>query len=125
MQLMSQHIQLRHPQPAPAAAAPVATKLERLPRPTFSLNMTEAAWQFKLIEWRSYIGQTAVTADTRLLQLRAACDGELSQRVYDSGDYSGLDTVDKLLARMKELAVIKIHKSVHLMNLYKMCQESD
>ena len=126
MQLMNMHRQDAHQLVAPVAAAPAPTaKLERLPRPTFTLNMTEAAWQFKLIEWTSYIGQTAVTADTKLLQLRAACDGDLSQRVYDSGDYSGLDTENKLLARMKELAVIKIHKSVHLMNLYRMCQESD
>ena len=122
--LMGQHIQLSHQGPAAAGAA-ATTKLERLPRPVFSLNMTEANWQFKVIEWRSYIGQTAATPENKLLQLRAACDEELRQRVYDSGNYSGLDTENKFLARMKELAVIKIHKSVHLMNLYRMVQDSD
>ena len=112
-QIMQNHRQDAHPapvQPAPAAAAgPAATKLERLPRPTFSLNMTEASWEFKLIEWRSYIGQAPATPENKVLQLRAACDEELNQRVFDGGDYGGLDTEDKFLARMKELAVIKIH----------------
>ena len=102
-----------------------APRLERLPRPTFTLNMTEATWQFKTIEWVSYIGQTPTTPDNKLLQLRAACDDELRQRIFDSGDYSGLNTEEKFLSRMKDLAVIRIHKSVHLMNLYKMMQESD
>ena len=102
-----------------------APRLERLPRPTFTLNMTEATWQFKTIEWVSYIGQTPTTPDNKLLQLRAACDDELRQRIFDSGDYSGLNTEEKFLSRMKELAVIRIHKSVHLMNLYKMMQDSD
>ena len=87
--------------------------------------MSEADWQFKVIAWKSYIGQAPTTPDNKLLQLRAACDEELHKRVYDSGDYGGLDTEDKFLARMKELAVIKIHKSVHLMNLYRMVQDSD
>ena len=125
-QNIQQHYQYAHPAPEQPAAAPAATaKLERLPRPTFSLNMTEAAWQFKVIEWRSYIGQTNTTPDSKLLQLRAACDEDLRQRVYDSGNYTGLDTENKLLDKMKELAVIKIHKSVHLMTLYRMVQESD
>ena len=125
-QFMQHHSACAHQVPVmPAAAAAGTAKLERLPRPTFSLNMTEASWEFKLIEWRSYIGQVVTAPDGKLHQLRAACDEELRQRVYDSGDYGGLDTEDKFLARMKELAVIKIHKSVHLMNLYRMVQGSD
>ena len=125
--ILQLHVQLNHQAAAPAAApaGPAAPRLERLPRPVFSLNMSEAAWQFKVIEWNSYIGQTLTSPDSQLLQLRAACDEELRQRVYDTGDYGGLNTVDALLARMKELAVIKIHKSVHLMNLYQMVQDSD
>ena len=67
-----------HQSAAPAPATP-AIKIERLPRPVFSLNMSEAAWQFKVIKWRSYINQTPLTPDEKLEQLRAACDEELSQ----------------------------------------------
>ena len=80
-----------HQSAAPAPATP-AIKIERLPRPVFSLNMSEAAWQFKVIKWRSYIGQTPLTPDEKLQQLRAACDEELSQRVYNSGGYNALDS---------------------------------
>ena len=91
MQLMNMHRQDAHQLVAPAAAAPAPTaKLERLPRPVFSLNMTEATWEFTVIEWNSYIGQAVSTPGNRLLQLRAACDAELRKRVYDSGDYSGV-----------------------------------
>ena len=114
-----------HQPAAPAPTTPAPVKIERLPRPVFSLNMSEAAWQFKVIKWRSYINQTPLTPDEKLQQLRAACDEELSQRVYDSGDYNALDTENQFLARMKELAVMKIHKSVHLNNLYRMAQDSD
>ena len=59
------------------------------------------------------------------MQLQAACDGPLQQRVFDTGTYSSLSNVDLFLAKMKELAVIVVHKSIHLMNLWKMSQESD
>ena len=101
------------------------SKLEKLPRPVFTLNMTEAAWDYKVIEWESYIQQTTATDNAKLLQLRAACDDGLRSRVYDSGDFANLNNVTLLLARMKELAVVTVHKSVHIMNLYKMVQQSD
>ena len=123
--LLQLHDKNAHPVAVAAPADPAAPRLERLPRPVFSLNMSEAAWQFKVIEWNSYIGQTVCSPDRQLMQLRAACDEELRQRVYDTGDYGGLNTVATFLARMKELAVVKIHESVHLMNLYQMAQDSD
>ena len=55
------------------------------------------------------MGQTSTTPDNKL---RAACDDDFRKRIFDSGDYSGLDTGEKFLNRMKELAVTRIHKSV-------------
>ena len=37
------------------------SKLEKLPRPVFSLNMTEAQWSFKKLQWDHYISQSVVT----------------------------------------------------------------
>ena len=71
--------------------------------------MTKATWQFKTIEWTSYMGQTPTTPDNKL---RAACDDDFRQRIFDSGDYSSLDTGAKSLSRMKELAMIRIQKFV-------------
>ena len=44
----------------------------RLEKLMFTLNMTEAAWDFKVIVWDSYIQQTPVLDNAKLLQLRAA-----------------------------------------------------
>ena len=59
------------------------------------------------------------------MQLQAACDDDLRQRVYDTGNFASLNTTVLFLAKMKELAVITVHKSVHLMNLWRMLQEPD
>ena len=59
------------------------------------------------------------------MQLQAACDDDLRQRVYDTGNTASLNTTVLFLAKMKELAVITVHKSVHLMNLWRMLQEPD
>ena len=101
------------------------SKLEKLPRPTFTLNMSESQWSFKKIQWDSYIKQNIVSESVKLVQLQAACDEDLRQRVFDTGTYASLTTEAKFLAKMKELSVIVVHKSIHLMNLWKMRQESD
>ena len=59
------------------------------------------------------------------MQLRAACNTELRQRVFDTGTYPNLTTPDLCIEKMKELSVITVHKSVHLMNLWKMVQQAD
>ena len=67
--------------------APVAApaRLEKLPRPTFSLNSSEATWNFTKTLWDAYIGQTTATESVKLQQLQAACDKSLLQRVFDTG----------------------------------------
>ena len=70
------------------AAQPVTTtgsKLEKLPRPTFTLNMTESQWSFTKIQWDNYINQSTVSESVKLMQLQAACDNALRQRVFDTG----------------------------------------
>lgn len=120
--LLNNHTQAVHVQ-VHAASAP---KLEKLPRPTFTLNMSESKWSFTEIQWNNYIEQSPnADESTKLKQLQAACDDELKQRIFDSGNYSSLNTTILFLAKMKELAVITVHKSVHLMNLWRMSQEPD
>ena len=100
-------------------------KLEKLPRPVFSLNMSESQWNFKILQWNAYIQQTETDDNVKLMQLQAACDDQLRQRVFDSGVYSLLTTPDLFLQKMKELAVITVHTAVHLRNLWKMEQSTD
>ena len=54
----------------------------------------------------------------KLQQLHTACDKALLQRVFDTGMYATLTMADLLLEKMKELAVVTMHKAVHLRNLY-------
>ena len=121
--LLNQHTQSVHG--GGQAPAPQTSKLEKLPRPTFTLNMTESQWSFTKIQWDNYIKQSAVSESVKLMQLQAACDDNLRQRVFDTGTYSSLTTEAQFLEKMKELSVIVVHKSIHLMNLWKMRQESD
>ena len=121
--LLNQHTQTVHG--GGHSSAPQNSKLEKLPRPTFTLNMTESQWSFKKVMWDNYIKQSAVSESVKLMQLQAACDDDLRQRVFDTGTYSSLTTEAQFLAKMKELSVIVVHKSIHLMNLWKMRQESD
>ena len=119
--LLTQHTQSVHggaqlTQPGPG------NKLEKLPRPTFTLQMTESQWTFTKLQWDSYISQTHASDETKLNQLQAACSETLRQRIFDTGTYSNLSTPALFLAKMEELAVIKVHKSVHLRNLWRICR---
>ena len=109
------------------ATAPVTatSRLEKLPRPIFSLNSSEATWNFTKTLWDAYISQTAATDSVKLQQLQAACDKALLQRVFHTGMDATLNTVELFLEKMKELAVVTVHKTVHLRNLYRLTQESD
>ena len=78
-------------------------KLEKLPRPVFSLNMSESQWNFTILQWNAYIQQTETDDNVKLMQLQAACDDQLRQRVFDTGVYSTLTTPDLFLQQMKEL----------------------
>ena len=53
------------------------SKLEKLPRPVFTLKMTESQWSFTKIQWENYIKQGVVSPEVKLMQLQAACDDKL------------------------------------------------
>ena len=122
--LLATHAQTVH---GGGQAHPAATnsKLEKLPRPVFTLNMTESQWNFTKLQWDNYISQCQVSSSVQLMQLQAACDDQLRQRVFDTGQYSSLTTTNSFLTKMKELAVVVVHKAIHLRNLWKMQQQPD
>ena len=123
VKLLTQHAQTVHGNPANPGHS--AAKLEKLPRPTFTLNMTESQWTFTKLQWDHYIGQSPVSEATKLTQLQAACNDDLRQRVFDTGLYHNLTTPDMFIQQMEKLAVNKVHKSVHLRNLWRMIQQPD
>ena len=78
-----------------------------------------------MVQWQAYISQGTVTPAQSLQQLQAACNPDLLQRVYDTGSYSSLTSTTLFIAAMEKLAVLKVHKAVHTMNMWKMSQQSD
>ena len=80
-------------QPVQAGRAETKHKFEKLPRPTFSLDMTEGDWAYSTMQWSSYIAQAPATPEEQLLQLRAACEDSLLRHVYESGDFDSVNTV--------------------------------
>ena len=118
---LSTHAQSAHAPPAAVQQQPRQhthnAKLESLPRPKFILNMTEAQWEFTNMQWEAYIAQTPASDIQKLQQLRAACDKDLLQRVYDCGTFNSLDTTALLISKMKELSVITIHKTILMLQL--------
>ena len=126
VKLLESHVTSAHPAPVGTVGAPRTShnaKLESLPRPKFTLDMTESQWQFTKMQWKAYIEQTPASETQKVEQLRAACDTNLLQRVYDSGSFDSLITTDLLLAKMKELSVKKVHKTIHMVHMWKMIQE--
>ena len=106
----------------PTDRGPAAPRLERLPRPSFDLDMSQAAWSFKQSQWEAYISQSSVSEKMKVQQLKAACEERLLCRVYDAGDFATLDTEPLLLAQIKKIAVRKkLEAKCHL--LFKECSK--
>ena len=123
MQMLTIHTAAEHGvNTAPPATPHHNTKLERLPRPSFDLDMSQAEWLFTLSQWKAYISQSVVSEGVKVQQLKAACEGRLLRRVYDAGDFETLDTESLLLDQMKRIAVRVVHKTLHLQNMWAMVQ---
>ena len=77
VKLLELHTAAEHgPVPTQVRSAP-GPKLETLPRPNFTLDMTQADWSFKESQWQVYISQHPVTEQVKIQQLKAACDEPL------------------------------------------------
>ena len=119
LKLMELHTMAEHsgaPQSLSGAGSNVP-RLEKLSRPSFQLEMSQAEWAFKQSQWVAYISQTVVSEQVKVQQLRAACEDDLLRRVYDAGDLASMDTEALLLNQIKKIAVRVVHKTLHMQNL--------
>ena len=98
----------------PGASAGQAPRLEKLPRPTFQLDMSQTKWAFKHSQWEAYISQTVVQEITKVQQLRAVCTDDLLRGVYDAGDLASMNTEELLMWQIKKNVVRVVHKTLHL-----------
>ena len=123
LQMLSIHTAAEHGVASQTTTTPLTTtKLERLPRPSFDLDMSQSEWMFTLSQWDAYISQSRVSEEVKVQQLKAACEGRLLRRVYDAGDFETLTTEPLLLAQIKRIAVRVVHKTLHLQNMWTMVQ---
>ena len=60
--LLTTHAQSVHGGGGTQQGTPAGSKLEKLPRPVFTLNMTESQWSFTVMQWENYISQSPVSA---------------------------------------------------------------
>ena len=126
---LNTHTQAVHPAPAPAPqpTAPGAkgSKTAKKNRPSITNQMSEETWRFFLDEWNRYKRQTGIKDQELLDELWSCMTDELRQLAFSEGGTSSLNTEDSMTKRIKSLAVITLHSSVHTVNLHELRQQSD
>ena len=88
-------------------------------------QMSEESWRFFLDEWSRYKRQTGIKDQELLDELWNCMTDNLRQLAFAEGGTTNLNTEADMTERIKSLAVVSLHPSVHVINLHKMRQESD
>ena len=121
--------------PAPVAnAGPVpgagggggsSSKTAKKTRPSITNQMSEESWRFFIDEWSRYKRQTGIKDQELLDELWSCMTDDLRQLAFAEGGSANLATELEMTKRIKSLAVISLHSSVHVVNLHEMRQQSD
>jgi len=96
------------------------SKVEKPKRPSISTGLSEADWQFILHKWERYKRQTALSEPELTDELWACMDSDLEKLAFSDGSENL--TSDRLLDKIKSLAVTTLHPSVHVVTLHQMKQ---
>ena len=130
--MVTQHLSIHqntvHPAPAagqPVPATPAVSRTAKKERPTISSQMTEEQWRFFTDEWNRYKRQTKVKDQELLDELWSCMVEELRQLAFAEGGSVNLTTEEKMIKKIKTLAVVSLHSSVHVVNLHEQRQQSD
>ena len=131
--MVTQHLNIHQQSvhPAPAAAPQAATtntapsKTAKKERPAITNQMTEEQWRFYLDEWGRYKRQTGIKAQELLDELWSCMAEELRQLAFAEGGTVNLTTEDLMMKKIKSLAVVSLHSSIHVVNLHETRQQSD
>ena len=122
------HQQTVHPTPAVGLPTPATTSAPRTAkkeRPTISSQMTEEQWRFFVDEWNRYKRQTKVKDQELLDELWSCMVEELRHLAFAEGGSGNLLTEEIMTKKIKSLAVVSLHSSVHVVNLHEQRQQSD
>ena len=123
------HQKSRHPEPVQQqqqrGGGGHHAKVDKKVRPTISPQMTEEGWRFLLDEWSRYKRQTGIQDQVLLDELWSCMSEDLRQLAFAEGGSAQLLTEGDMLARIKKLAVVTLHPSVHVVALHELRQQSD
>ena len=101
------------------------SKTAKKERPSITNQMSEESWRFFLDEWSRYKRQTGIKGQELLDELWGCQVEELRQLGFAEGGAASLITEDAMVKKIKSLAVISLHSSVHVVNLHELRQQSD
>ena len=124
------HQKSRHPEPVQQQQQQRVggghhANVDKKVRPTISPQMTEESWRFLLDEWSRYKRQTGIQDQVLLDELWSCMSEDLRQLAFAEGGSAQLLTEGAMLARIKKLAVVTLHPSVHVVALHELRQQSD
>ena len=110
---------------APTSAAVATSKTAKKIHPVIIPQMSEELWRFFIDEWERYKRQTKIQGQELLDELWSCMSDELRQLAFAEGGVNNLTTEDTMMTRIKSLAVVALHSSVHVVNLHELRQQSD
>ena len=122
---LNTHAQSVHQPPPAGNANTPSSKTAKKNRPSITNQMSEETWRFFLDEWGRYKRQTVIKDQELLDELWSCMTDELRQLAFAEGGTSSLATEEAMTARIKSLAVVTLHSSVHVVNLHELRQQSD
>jgi hypothetical protein len=109
------HQKTAHPANTAAGGGNTA-KVDKKIRPSISPQMSEENWRFFSNEWERYKRQTGVSGTQLLDELWSCMTEELRQLAFAEGGSDSLQTEADMTTRIKKLAVVALHPSVHVVN---------
>ena len=125
--LVTTHLQLHVSTNHAAGGGPShnTAKVDKRPRPEATQDMSEHAFRFFESEWSLYKRATGISGQTLIDELWTCMNTDLKQLVFDQGSTELLDTEEKMMSRIKSLAVAVLHTAVHTVRLHEAEQISD
>ena len=125
LEFMKLHTQKAHP---PTVAEPAVrevratTKVDKRPRPVVHEEMSEHDWRFFQSEWLDYTRATGVTGQHLLDELWSCMSADLRRLAFNQGSKEDLNTENKMMERIRGLAVSVLHAAVHTVALHESSQ---
>ena len=119
MNSLNQHTTVAHPTPARVPGQPQAVRPKPAPvqRPEVDLGTTESEWNFFKAEFERYKRTTGIAGQTVIDELWHCQTKQLRVLLQSDSLINSLDTEQKLLDKLKSLAVTTLHSAVHLIAL--------